>query len=222
MPGVAVFSHSPARWQLVAEQVACQGPCGQAADTGPGFPTQPPRLSAPLPACLWDSNDWWSWQMDLNIMPIFWINSWGHFPKRCILLTLSPFAGLINWALPALKWKSNKSKRPRFCALMYIYISMFGPWQPLPLRSGHRGSRRAAGLQGWRGLSARGEMQRAVSHPDAPDPAGRTVSEELSSPSFKALNAGGFLCFPPALCTMLLSWGLRMTSLWQCCSLSKC
>lgn len=89
--------------------------------------------SALRPAYSWNWNDLWSWQMYLNIMPIFWINSWGHFPKWCILLTLSLFAGLVNWAMPALKWEPNKSQHPHCCALTYIYIFMCSPYQHIQL-----------------------------------------------------------------------------------------
>ena len=61
-------------------------------------------------------------------MPIFWINTWEHVSKRCIL----PLLGLLlNWALTALKWEPNESKCPHFWASRYIYLSR--PNQPPPV-----------------------------------------------------------------------------------------
>lgn len=150
MPGAAAISHVPLWGGSWPQSRSCAR--GHAARQQRLRQASPHSLlaSAPLPACSQNWNDLWSWQMDLNIMPIFWINSWGHFPKRCILLTLSLFAGLINWAVPALKWESNTSKHPQLlCFDMYLHLYVQSiPTSPIDVSSTAVATQgcRAAGL----------------------------------------------------------------------------
>lgn len=149
--------------------------------------------------------------MNLNIMPIFWINTRERFPKRGILTHL-----LINWDLTALRWESNASKCPQFWALMYGYISMSSADQRPPVAVScttaaavPKDAAQSGALPG----TALMEKLRTlwVQHDACTITTDGTISEEDSLPRSKILNVGVLLCFPLVLHIMFLFWGLRMS-----------
>lgn len=153
---MAGTSHSPVRWQLAASELRARGHVARQQKMPPGLPLQPPCLYALLPSRSWNENDLWPWQTDFNILTIFWINTWVHFPKWCFLLTLPLFTVLINWGLLALKSESNESNCPHFWALMCIYISVFSPHQHPPVDV--LGTAVATMHRGWEGGRAEGNL----------------------------------------------------------------
>ena len=140
-------------------------------------------------------------------MPIFWINTWEHVSKRCIL----PLLGLLlNWALTALKWEPNESECPHFWALRYVYLS--SPNQPPPVDVSGTTAALVQGCSGkWNPAqrSVHGRAHHALSaalmeelimlwvqRDDRAIAADRTTSEKDSLPGFRMQSGSGLLCFP--------------------------
>lgn len=143
-------------------------------------------------------------------MPIFWINTWEHVSKRCIL----PLLGLLlNWSLTALKWEPNESRCPHFWALRYVYLSR--PNQPPPVDVSGTTAAVVQGCSGKWNPATTALMEKLnmlwVQHDDRTIAAGSTTSEKGSSPGFRMRSGSGLLCLPRVLYTMFLFWGLRMS-----------